>query len=71
MIDRNVISQASTLPGILKSGNNVVAADVFTAVKRTKAKEETSSTPSQSLKKNKQPMIGVRNSSSLPIIVKG
>jgi hypothetical protein len=45
----------------LKNGNNIAVAadDGFTIVKRTKAKKENSSDSSQSLKKNKQPMIGV------------
>jgi hypothetical protein len=56
MMDRNVMSQASTASETRKNGNNVaVAADEgFTAVKRTKAKKETPSTSSQSLKENKR-----------------
>jgi hypothetical protein len=72
MIDRNVMSQTSPASGTSKNGNNtaVTADDGFTAVKRTKAKKETSSTSSQSLKEHKQPLIGVGNSFSLPTIAK-
>jgi hypothetical protein len=58
-----------TAPGTLKNGNDIAVAadDGFTTDKKTKGKEETSSTSAQSLKKNKQPMIGVRNSSLLTV----
>jgi hypothetical protein len=68
---RNVVNQTFPVAVTLKSGSKAaLAADNgFTIVKRTKAKKETFSNSSQSIKK-KQPMIGVRNSSSLPAIVK-
>jgi hypothetical protein len=70
MVDRNVMRQAFTVPGILKNGNNVTvaAADGFTADKRAKGKKETLSTSAKSLKKNRQPMIGVRNSSLFTVV---
>jgi hypothetical protein len=72
VIDRNEMNQASAVPGTLKNRNNVVlvADDGFTAVKRTKAEKETFRMSLQSLQKNKQTMIGIRNPSSLPTIVK-
>jgi hypothetical protein len=72
MIDSNLMIQVSTTPGSLKNGNGVAVAadDRFTTVRRTTAKKETSSNLSVSLKKNKQPVIGVRNSSYLRTIVK-
>jgi hypothetical protein len=61
MIDWNVMNQASTAPEIFKTGNNVAVAtgDGFCTIKRSKATKETSSISSQSLKENKQRMIGV------------
>jgi hypothetical protein len=43
MINNNVMSQVSTVPGSLKNGNNVavVADNGFTIVKRTRAQKET------------------------------
>jgi hypothetical protein len=72
MIDRNVRSQVPNASGTLKNGNKVAMAadDGFTAVKRTKANKESSSTLTQSLKKNKQAIVGVRNSSSTPTLLK-
>jgi hypothetical protein len=72
MIDSNVMSEASTNPGTLKNENGVAVAadDGSTTFRRPTAKKENSSTLSVSLKKNKQPVIGVRNSSYLRTIVK-
>jgi hypothetical protein len=66
MIDRNVTSQAYTAPGTLKNGNDVAVAshDGFTTVKGANAKKKISSTSSKSFKKNKQPMIVLRNLNS-------
>jgi hypothetical protein len=43
-----IMKEESTVPGILKNGNNVAVAvdDSFTTDKRTKGKKETSSTVS-------------------------
>jgi hypothetical protein len=45
--DRNVMNQASTVPGTMKNGNNVTVVGLNT-VKRTKANIGTCSTSSQS-----------------------
>lgn len=46
--DFMIMKEESTVPGILKNGNNVAVAvdDSFTTDKRTKGKKETSSTVS-------------------------
>jgi hypothetical protein len=56
----------------LRNGSNAVQIvdGGFTTVNRTKARKETPHMPSQCVRKNKQPMIGVRCSSSLFTIVK-
>jgi hypothetical protein len=70
--NKNERSEESTMPITLRNGSNAVqtADDGFTTVKRANARKETPSTSSKSVRKNKQPMIGVRCSSSHPTIIK-
>lgn len=64
--------EESTMPVTLSNGSNAVqtAYDGFTAVKRTQARKETPNMPLQCVRKNKQPMIGVRCSSFLFTIIR-
>jgi hypothetical protein len=64
--------EESIMPITMMNISNAVQVvdDGFTAVKRTKATKGTPNMPSQFVTKNKQPVIGVRCSSSLFTIVK-